>query len=84
MEMEEKKYNEMQKIQIESGKEMGLSEEQLELYADPDFTWDQMEQILLGFCNGLSVEEVKTYAQKKYGRHKMAELRMELLHKKNN
>ncbi len=82
--MEEKKYNERQEIQIRFGKEMGLTDEQLELYADPDFTWDQMQQIVLGFCNGLSVEEVKTYANKKYGIYKMAELRMELQHKKNN
>ena len=44
------------------GFQKGLSFEQIEVVAKPEFSMWQMEEIISGFENGLSLEQVKVYA----------------------
>lgn len=65
--------------EIELGLELGnyieLSIEQIRIYTDPKYNWEQMREIRLGFRNGLTLEQVNFYADPKYNYDQMWEIR---------
>lgn len=60
---------------IQEGCLSGLSDEEINTYADPEYSWQQMYEILTGFKNGLSLEQVKSYANPKFNCYQMEEIR---------
>ena len=44
---------------MRKGFENGLTIEEIELYANPKYDWEQMREIRESFRNGLTMEEVK-------------------------
>lgn len=58
-----KDFTEDQINEIKNGFKNGLSEEQIDVYAKPEFDKHQMSVIRNGFKNGLSMEQVKAYAK---------------------
>ena len=68
-------YDNRQVDQIEKGIRNGLSIEQIQFYADPNFTADQMYQIREGFKDGLSMEQIQTYANHEFNSIQMNEIK---------
>jgi hypothetical protein len=60
---------------IRSGFENGLTFEQVKLFADERFDWEQMIEIRLGFENGLTFEQIAVYADKRFHWKKMWAIR---------
>ena len=62
--------------------ENGLTIEQVAVYTDPKFNYDQMRQIRLGFWTSLTMcltmEQVAIYADPKFDSSQMCEIRMGL------
>ena len=58
-----KDFAERQMREIENGFKNGLSEEQIDVYARPEFNESQMYAIRMGFVNGLSMEQISIYAK---------------------
>ena len=58
----EEVFDEDQMFLITEGFELGLSPEQVEMYADTRLDWMQMYEVEQGLLNGLSVEQVREYA----------------------
>jgi len=56
----------------------GLSDEQIAIYAKPEFDWRQMWQIRLGQEDGLSAEQIAMYANPKFNWEKMMKIRQKL------
>ena len=69
---------------IRKGFENGLSLEQIQIYAKPEFyasefiKYSQMHQIRLGLEHGLTTEQVQTYAKSEYYWEQMQEMRHDL------
>lgn len=64
-----------QRCQVIYGLEDNFSEEQVSIYAKPEFDEFQMEQIRTGFESGLSVEQVGVYAKPELNEYQMREIR---------
>lgn len=64
-----------QRCQVIYGLEDNFSEEQVSIYAKPEFDEFQMEQIRTGFESGLSVEQVSVYAKPEFNEYQMREIR---------
>lgn len=64
-----------QRCQVIYGLEDIFSEEQVSIYAKPEFDEFQMEQIRTGFESGLSVEQVGVYAKPEFNEYQMREIR---------
>ena len=64
-----------QRCQVIYGLEDNFSEEQVSIYAKPEFDEFQMEQIRTGFESGLSVEQVGVYAKPEFNEYQMCEIR---------
>lgn len=64
-----------QRCQVIYGLEDNFSEEQVSIYAKPEFDEFQMEQIRTGFESGLSVEQVGVYAKPEFNEYQMREIR---------
>lgn len=64
-----------QRCQVIYGLEDNFSEEQVSIYAKPEFDEFQMEQICTGFESGLSVEQVGVYAKPEFNEYQMREIR---------
>lgn len=60
-----------QRCQVIYGLEDNFSEEQVSIYAKPEFDEFQMEQIRTGFESGLSVEQVGVYAKPEFNSNQM-------------
>lgn len=60
-----------QRCQVIYGLEDNFSEEQVSIYAKPEFDEFQMEQIRTGFESGLSVEQVGVYAKPEFNEYQM-------------
>ncbi len=74
-------YKDAQKEEIEKGKEFGLLDEEIKLYAKPYFSAKQMREIRLGLEEGLGIRMVRTYAHFYYSYNQMAVLRQKLREK---
>ena len=70
-------YNVDQKVMICIGFEE-LTNEQVAIYAKPEFSYGQMINILKGFKQGLTIEQVRTYAKPEFDWEQMQEKRLEL------
>ena len=68
-------FNFEQRCQVIYGLEDNFSEEQVSIYAKPEFDEFQMEQIRTGFESGLSVEQVGVYAKPEFNEYQMREIR---------
>ena len=68
------KFDESQKWEIQHGRDFGLSEEQIALYARPELSNKQMYYIRQGLENGLPVEQVKLYAKPEFSAMQMSEI----------
>ena len=68
------KFDELQKWEIQHGRDFGLPEEQIALYARPEFNRDQMGYIRRGLEDGLPVEQVKLYAKPEFSAMQMQEI----------
>ena len=66
-----------QKVRICIGFEE-LTNEQVAIYANPEFNYKQMTSILKGFRQGLTIEQVRTYAKPEFSWQQMQEKRLEL------
>ncbi len=64
-----------QRCQVIYGLEDNFSEEQVSIYAKPEFDEFQMEQIRTGFESGLSMEQVSVYAKPEFNEYQMREIR---------
>lgn len=64
-----------QRCQVIYGLEDNFSEEQVSIYAKPEFDEFQMEQIRTGFESGLSVEQVGVYTKPEFNEYQMREIR---------
>lgn len=64
-----------QRCQVIYGLEDNFSEEQVSIYAKPEFDEFQMEQIRTGFESGLSVEQVGVYVKPEFNEYQMREIR---------
>lgn len=64
-----------QRCQVIYGLEDNFSEEQVSIYAKPEFDEFQMEQIRTGFESVLSVEQVGVYAKPEFNEYQMREIR---------
>lgn len=64
-----------QRCQVIYGLEDNFSEEQVSIYAKPEFNEFQMEQIRTGFESGLSVEQVGVYAKPEFNEYQMRGIR---------
>lgn len=64
-----------QRCQVIYGLEDNFSEEQVSIYAKPEFDEFQMEQIRTGFESGLSVEQVGVYAKPEFNEYQMRGIR---------
>lgn len=64
-----------QRCQVIYGLEDNFSEEQVSIYAKPEFDEFQMEQIRTGFESDLSVEQVGVYAKPEFNEYQMREIR---------
>ena len=62
--------------EIRVGFEVGLSMEEVSVYANHDFTDAQMIQVRWGFQTGLSMEQVLVYAKPEFTRKQMEEMRV--------
>lgn len=69
-----KAFAERQMNEIENGFKNGLSEEQIDVYARPEFDASQMYAIRMGFINGLSMEQISIYAKPEFDRNQMWEI----------
>lgn len=67
-------FDEAQEWEIQHGRDFGLSEEQLALYARPDFNCNQMRYVRYGLEGGLPVEQVKLYARPEFSAMQMQEI----------
>ena len=79
--IDKSKFTKEQILEIELGICYGLSEEQIKVYAKPEFNSLQMFIIRLGFKSYLPMEEVKAYAKPELAHYKMREIRLELIKK---
>lgn len=61
--------------QIRLGFEHGLTMEQIEVYANPEFKWPQMREVREGFESGLALEQVGYYAKPEFTSLQMQEIR---------
>ncbi len=75
-------YKDKQKEEIEKGKEFGLLDEEIKLYAKPYFTDKQMREIRIGLEEGLGIRIVKSYAHFYYSADTMA-LKRQMLREKD-
>lgn len=74
-------YKDAQKEEIEKGKEFGLLDEEIKLYAKPYYSAKQMREIRLGLEEGLGIRMVKSYAHFYYSYNRMAVERQKLREK---
>ena len=51
-----------QSLVVKRGRESGLTEDQVSLYATPEFSPEQMEEIRLGILDGLSPSKLRVLA----------------------
>ena len=51
--------------QIRLGFEHGLTMEQIEVYANPEFKWPQLREVRDGFESGLALEQIGYYGRRK-------------------
>lgn len=72
---EDNSLNFEQRCQVIYGLEDNFSEEQVSIYAKPEFDEFQMEQIRTGFESGLSVEQVGVYAKPEFNEYQMRGIR---------
>ena len=68
------KFNDYQKREIQHGRDFGLSEEQIALYARPELSDKRMYYIRRGLEDGLPVEQVKLYAKPELSAMQMREI----------
>lgn len=64
-------FDEYQQYEIEFGIKSGLTNEQINIYAKPEFYWDQMKEIRTGLEQGL---DVSVYAKPEFNYDKMYEI----------
>ena len=74
-------YKDKQKEEIEKGKEFGLLDEEIKLYAKLYFSDKQMREIRIGLEEGLGIRNVQTYAHFYYSADTMA-LKRQILQEK--
>lgn len=65
-----------EKEQINDGFLIGLTAEQVSVYADSEMKWSEMLECKLGFENGLTMEQVKIYNDRKYSFSQMGQIRL--------
>lgn len=73
-ETEISKFNESQQLEIQWGRDFGLSGEQLALYAKPEFSADQMSYIRYGLEDSLPIEKIELYAKPEFSAMQMREI----------
>jgi hypothetical protein len=61
-----------QEEEISLGKMNGLTDDKINVYSDPQITWQEMEILRKGFEEGLSIDQVKLIKDKKYDLHQKA------------
>lgn len=72
----QQEFNEDQLKMIKRGIEGGLTKEQINLYAVPEFDHDQMDEILIGIRNNkLSLEQIRLFADPKFDWQQMSTIR---------
>lgn len=74
-----KSFNKDQLIIIDQGRDLGLTKDQECVYANPEFSWEQMWEIQQGFLNGLTKEQI-VFADPSLDYKTMYEKRKELEH----
>lgn len=72
-------FNDEQLIMIEQGRDLGLSTEQEQVYAKPEFSWEQMYELQQGFLDNLTISHVKSYADPSLSPKDMELKRKEIL-----
>lgn len=72
---QQREFDDHQLSQIELGRKNGLTQDQIDLYADYDLTWKQMYQIRYGLNKGLTKEAVSVYANKRFTEGQMYQIR---------
>lgn len=65
-----------EKEQINEGFLIGLTAEQVSVYADSEMKWSEMLECKLGLENGLTTEQVKIYNNRKYSFNQMGQIRL--------
>ena len=55
-------FNEEQRMIIDQGTDLGISGEQAADYIDGKYNWEQMYELQMGFVDGLTIPQVKSYA----------------------
>lgn len=71
-----KDFTEDQINEIKNGFKNGLSEEQIDVYAKPEFNSKQMEELKDGLERGLSIEQVSVYTKPEFNEYQMRKIRM--------
>lgn len=71
-------FSDEQMEQIRLGRECGLTAEEIELYAKPEYDAKQMEQIRFGLEEFLDAEEIELYAKPEYDAELMEQMRITL------
>lgn len=71
-------FSDEQMEQIWLGRECGLTAEEIELYAKPEYDAKQMEQIRFGLEEFLDAEEIELYAKPEYDAELMEQMRITL------
>ena len=69
-----------QKDVITRGRKQGLHRDQISIYANPEFSVKQMEEILCGFETGLTKGQVAFYAKAQYDDTQMMVMRFGFNH----
>jgi len=77
-ELEEAGFNEKQMKHITEGLQDGLTDEQVKLYAKPEFKDSQMYVIREGLEHGLSNEQVKLFTKPEFDSYQMDQIRLGL------
>lgn len=60
---------------VRGRKEFGFSEEQIKVYARPEFYYEQVLEIIYGYMDGLTMEQVLLYAKKEFDACQMRVIR---------
>lgn len=72
-------FNDEQLIMIDQGRDLGLSAEQEQVYAKPEFSWEQMYELQQGFLDNLTISHVASYADPSLSPKNMEQKRKDIL-----
>lgn len=71
-------FSELQLQEIKLGIRFGVSDELIDMYANPMFNHYQMREIRIGFVNGLTKDQVSVYARSEFNEEQMNVIRVGL------